>query len=193
VKRKINWLVITPASIIIFVGVIMSPGVRYRVGKDERAVLFNRLSGDLDQENIIGPGRGLKFPWNELHIYNISETQLDEEFDILDKHGRFLRVKITVRFFPMPDKIGFLDEKFGEHYTDILIIPEARSVVRQICGRYSAEDVYSSKRDEVVQEINKEAEMTFKENSIQLDELLIRSVELPAQLREELEKKSVEK
>ena len=188
-KGKINWLVIIPVLIIIFVVVITSSGISYRVSKDERAVLFNRLSGESDKENIIEPGRRFKFPWNEVHIYNITEAQLDQEFDILDKQGHLLRVKITVRFFPILNRIGYLDEKFGEHYEDRLIIPEVRSVVRQVCGRYSAEDIYSWKRDEVAREINKEVEMIFQENSIQLNELLIRSVELPDQLREELEKK----
>lgn len=183
-KRKINWLVITPIIIIVFVLVSMSPGVRYKVEKDERAVLFNRLSGEVDKDNSIGPGRGYKFPWNEIHIYNISETQLDEEFDVLDEQAYSLRMKITVRFFPMPDKIGYLDEQFGEHYKDILIIPEVRSAVRQICGRYSTEDIYSLKREEIEQTINIEVEAIFQKNSIQLNGVLIRSVELPDRLKQ---------
>ena len=84
-KRKINWIVIIPLLIIVFVIISMTPGISYRVGKDERAVLFNGFSRELEKENIIELGIRYKFPWNEVHIYNIRETNLDEEFDVLDK------------------------------------------------------------------------------------------------------------
>ena len=92
-------------------------------------------------------------------------------------------MKITVRFLPILDEIGYLQEKFGEQYKDMMIIPEVRSVTRQILQHYSAEEIYSWKRNEIVLAINKEVKVILLKNNIQLNELLMKSVELPMELK----------
>ena len=60
----------------------------------------------------------MKAPWNELYIYSVNETSSDENMDVLDKSGLSIHVDITVRYNPMPDKIGYIHEKFTKSISD---------------------------------------------------------------------------
>lgn len=165
----------------------------YRVQFEERAVIFKPFSGGLDKENVVQPGIYYDFPWNDIHIYYVMEDRTEEELNVLDKHGNSLNVKINVRYSLMPDKIGFLHEEFGKHYEDIMIVPELRSVTRQVMGRYSAEEIYNSKRKEVELNIKNEVKRTLSTNYVQLKGLPIISVELPPKLRKALEEEDRQK
>jgi regulator of protease activity HflC (stomatin/prohibitin superfamily) len=89
------------------------------------------------------------------------------------------------------DKIGELHEKFGIKYVDKLVIPEVRSTVRQVMGRFTAEEIYSTKRAEVEKSIIEETEEVLKlpANNIHMTALLIRSINLPAQITTAIESK----
>ena len=92
-------------------------------------------------------------PWNEMFVYNVKEQTAEESMDVLDRNGLSISVDVTVRFHPLQTKIGYVHEKFGRNYITVLVIPEVRSVVRQVMGRFSAEEIYSTKRAEVEQTI----------------------------------------
>ena len=74
-------------------------------------------------------------------------------------------------------------------YASLLVIPEVRSTVRQVAGRYTAEEIYSTKRSEVEQAIIDEAGAKLKENNIEMKALLIRSINLPNEIKKAIETK----
>src|SRR5690606_31380446 len=61
--------------------------------------------------------------------------------------------------------------------------------VRQVMGRYTAEEIYSTKRAEVESTIKAEAEAILHENNVTMMALLIRSITLPDQIRVAIENK----
>src|SRR5690606_17572306 len=122
-----------------------------------------------------------KAPWNEVYIFDVYETAQGENMDVLDKNGLSIHVDVTVRFKPIAERIGYIYEKFTTEYIDVLVIPEIRSAVRQVMGRYTAEEIYSTKRAEVEASIKEEAEAILHENNVQMMALLIRSITLPEQ------------
>jgi len=109
--------------------------------------------------------------------------------DVLDKNSMSINMDITVRFNPIYNKIGPLHQKFGKDYINVLVIPEVRSVVRSITGRYTAEELFSTKRKEVEDLIELETSAVLKENNIEMRALLIRSIQLPAQIKAAIENK----
>ena len=155
----------------------------------EKAVIFKPYSSGLDKENIYGEGFHIIAPWNELHIYNVREQQRDEPMDVLDKSGLSVNVDVTVRFNPSYSQIGFLHEQFGVNYINVLVIPEVRSAVRQVAGRYTAEEIYSTKRAEVENAIIEETRVALNNNFIDMKALLIRSINLPEQIKNAIENK----
>ena len=71
----------------------------------------------------------------------------------------------------------------------MLVIPELRSSVRQVSGRYSAEEIYSTKRAEVELTIKEETRKVLGNNYIEMKALLIRSITLPDQIKNAIESK----
>ncbi len=155
----------------------------------ERGVIFRPYTTGLDKENIYSEGFHVIAPWNEMYIYNVREQQREETMDVLDKNGLSINTDVTVRFNPIFNKIGFLHEQFGVNFINVLVIPEVRSSVRQVAGRYTAEEIYSTKRAEVEQAIITETRQTLGENFIDMKALLIRSINLPTQIKGAIENK----
>jgi regulator of protease activity HflC (stomatin/prohibitin superfamily) len=172
-----------------FVVLALSSSLFYTVEATERAILFYPFGKGLDKTDVIGPGTHLKMPWNDKYIYKVNETSSDENMDVLDKSGLSIHVDITVRYFPMPNKIGFIHEQFTKDYVNVLVIPEVRSTVRQVMGRYTAEEIYSTKRAEVETAIKNETEKILNVNNVSATAVLIRSIALPEQIKAAIENK----
>lgn len=155
----------------------------------ERGVIFKPYTSGLDKENIYGEGFHIIAPWNNMYVYGVREQQRDEPMDVLDKSGLSISMDITVRFNPIFNEIGFLYEQFGINYINVLVVPEVRSTVRQVAGRYTAEEIYSTKRAEVEKAIIDETKEVLSKNYIQMKALLIRSINLPEQIKTAIESK----
>ncbi|HHB79452.1 MAG TPA: prohibitin family protein [Saprospiraceae bacterium] len=155
----------------------------------QRGVVFRPFSTGLDKEHIYQPGFHLVAPWNKMHVYDVKEQQLEERMDALSSNGLSIKMDVTVRVNPIYERIGYLHEKFGKNYIESLVRPEIRSSVRKMIGRYTPEELYSTKRDELQSLIQKDLGDELKENNVQLQAVLIRSVELPQTLQAAIERK----
>lgn len=173
--------------------VLLTAGSRifFKIEAHERAVLFKSLSGQLMKDEIIQPGWNVKAPWNDIYKYEVSEQTIEENMDVLDKNGLNISVDVTVRFHPKYDKIGQLQENFRGDYMNRLVVPETRSTVRQVMGRYTAEEIYSTKRPEVEAAIKEENRQILgaEGNEVEMRSLLIRSIRLPEQIKQAIENK----
>ena len=159
---------------------------------DERGVIFRKFSPSeekLDKENVYKSGFHIIAPWNEMFIYNILEQTREESLDILDKNGLSLQIDVTLGYNPTPERIGYLYEKFKMQYIRRLIIPELRSSVRRVAGQYSAEEIYSTKRKEVEERIASQTKEVLRQNNVNLNRLLIRSIKLPQKIKGAIELK----
>ena len=184
---KTSYIVI--AVIVLIVLLLFGGRMFLIIEAGERGVIFRPYTTGLDKENIYSEGFHIIAPWNEMYIYNVREQQREETMDVLDKNGLSINTDITVRFNPLFDKIGFLHEQFGINYINVLVVPEVRSAVRQVAGRYTAEEIYSTKRAEVEQTIKDETRKVLGENYINMRALLIRSINLPEQIKGAIESK----
>ena len=186
-KQKQTIVIMISAVAILLL--LFSSRMFYIIRPGERAVLFHTISGDLERDNIVGTGLKVVAPWNTLFKYDVKEQKSEETMDVLDKSGLSINVDVTVRFNPMYDRIGYLHEVFGTNYVNRLVIPEVRSTVRQVTGRYTAEEIYSTKRNEVEKAIIDETGVILQRNNIQMQALLIRSIGLPPDIKKAIESK----
>lgn len=186
-NRRLPFIIL--GIIAFFVVLALSSSLFFTIEATERAIVFYPFGRGLDKEDVIGPGTHTKMPWNDVYIYKVNETSSDENMDVLDKSGLSIHVDITVRYFPMPNKIGFIHEQFTKDYVNVLVIPEVRSTVRQVMGRYTAEEIYSTKRAEVETAIKNETEKILTVNNVSATAVLIRSIALPEQIKGAIENK----
>jgi len=187
--RKITttfWIISAIALLII---ILISSSSFITIKPGERGVIFRKFTSGLDKENIFQPGFHVIAPWNDIYVYNVKEQNIEERMDVLDKNGLSINMDVSVRFNPKYDRIGYLHEKFGEDYIRQLIIPESRSTVRRVAGRYTAEEIYSTKRSELEAAIVSETMQVLGSNEIDMKALLIRSINLPDQIKIAIENK----
>ena len=189
-NRKFLPLIVTGAIALVII-LALSSSIFYTIQANERAVLFKKFSGGLDKENVMQPGFHVKAPWNDLIRFDVAESQAEETMDVLDKNGLSITVDISVRFYPKFDKIGYIYERFRLGYIQTLVIPEVRSTVRQVMGRYTAEEIYSTKRPEVETAIKTESAAVLgnETNNVNMTALLIRSINLPDKIKQAIENK----
>ena len=186
-KKRQLIIVIGVAALMLLL--LFSSRVFYIIQPGERGVIFRPFTSGLDKKNIQQPGFHIIAPWNDIHVYNVKEQKAEETMDVLDKNGLKVIIETSVRFNPIYQEIGSLHEVFGKFYINQLVIPEVRSSVRQVAGRYTAEEIYSTKRSEVEQAIIKETNKSLSENYIDMRALLIRSINLPTQIQQAIESK----
>ena len=186
-RRLLPFIILGVIALFVLMGI--SSSLFYTVEATQRAVVFYKFGDGLDKETVIQPGVHMKAPWNEVYVYDVQEISQEENMDVLDKSGLSIHMDITVRFRPIPEKIGYIYEKFNVNYINVLVVPEVRSTVRQVMGRYTAEEIYSTKRAEVEETIEKESEAILEENNVHMVALLIRSIQLPDQIRIAIESK----
>ncbi len=160
-----------------------------KLGATERGVIFRPFGSGLDKETVYGPGYHIVAPWNDMYRFNVAEQKSEERMDVLDKNGLSVNIDITVRFAPMGNKVGYLYEAFKLDYKEVVVIPEVRSAVRQVAGRFTAEEIYSTHRAEVEQTIIDEAGKKLAANNVKMNALLIRSINLPADIKKAIEHK----
>lgn len=177
-------------AVVAFIVVMMlSSSLMFTIQPTEKGVMFFPFGVGLDKNFVVEPGFHLKAPWNEVIVYDVAETTTDETMDINDKNGLAIHVDVTIRYFPMHDKIGYIHERFTRDYPNRLVIPEMRSMTRQVMARYTAEEIYSTKRAEVENTIIIETEKVLNANYVNTTAMLIRSIKLPDQIRIAIESK----
>jgi prohibitin 1 len=155
----------------------------------ENAVLFKRFGGGLDTENVKGQGFLIIAPWNRLITYDTRTKEAFEEMSVLSKNGLTIAVELSYRYQPITKSIGLLHEEIGPNYLEVIVKPEIRSATREVIGKYLPEELYSTKREAIQDEILERTKEKVGKKHIVLDEVLIREVALPASLKVAIEKK----
>jgi len=72
------------------------------------------------------------------------------------------------------------------------VIPAIRSATRSVVGRYTPEQIYSSKKDSIQREILMETKIILDKQFVQLNEVLVRELSLPVKIKEAIERKLVQ-
>lgn len=178
-------------AVALLIIILLSSQIFKTLSPGEKGIMFRKFSSGLDREVVYNEGFHVLAPWNVMYVYDVREQKVEENMDILDKNGLSINIDVSVRFLPMASKLAVLHERFGKNYINQLVIPEVRSAVRKIMGRYTAEEIFSTKRNEVETSISVETQtnLSSDKNNVEVTALLIRSIKLPPQIKEAIENK----
>ena len=183
-----------PRSIVVaIVGLIFivmfGSSMFYTIEPGEKGILFEKFGDGLDKETIYGQGFHIIAPWNTLHIYDVRIQETFEKMEVLSKNGLSIRIDLSFRYNPFQEKIGYLHDEIGRDYLERIIKPEIRSVTREVIGNYLPEELYSTKREAIEDEIESLTRAKVEAKYLSLDAILIRDVQLPQTLRTAIEQK----
>lgn len=179
-----------PLFIFILVAILfLSSSTFLTINPGEKGVKFKRFGGGLQKDKIYDQGFHVIAPWNKMYIYNVQINEHFEKMNVLSKNGLNIEIDLSFRFYPKRDKIGFLHNEVGQDYLRKIIIPEIRSATREVIGKYLPEELYSTKREAIQEEILSITKEKVEAKYLVLDDVLIREVNLPKTLEEAIERK----
>ena len=173
----------------LFVVLVFANSIFLTIQPGEKGVLFRRFGGGLDKEQVYNQGFHIIAPWNKMFIYDVRIQESLATMEVLSKNGLTIKCELSYRFQPVADQIGYLHDDIGFDYHQRIIVPEVRSATREVIGKYLPEELYSSKREAIQDEIYQRTSTAIAEKNLNMDAVLIREVVLPATLQEAIEKK----
>jgi prohibitin 1 len=168
---------------------IFSRSIFLTIEPGKAGVLFKRFAGGIDKEKIYDPGFHIIAPWNKMFIYETRVNEGVEKMEVLSRNGLTIVVELSYRYYPKNKEIGLLHENIGPEYARRIMIPEIRSATREVIGKYLPEELYSTKREVIQEEMYVRTSAAIDKKHIILDAILIREVMLPQKLKEAIELK----
>jgi len=119
-------------------------------------------------------------PWNEMVIYDMREQSRTYTSEVLDKNGLEVKIEASINFKPNKSKSAALHLNYGEAYAEVYVDKIAKGAIKDVAGKYTAEELYSSKRENLEVEIETILEVSFaKDALLSLSFVEISDVDLP--------------
>lgn len=189
---EINLKKIIPIGLIalaIIILITLWSRITVTVKSGEAGVLFRLLGGGVDTEHTYREGFHFINPLNDMFIYNVRQQEVSEKMGVLSSNGLDIVLDVSIWYQPIENQLGHLHKEKGQNYLNSIVKPAIRSAARSVIGRYTPEQIYSSKRDVIQQEIFEETRDILSKQFVQLNEVLVRDVTLPPTIKQAIEKK----
>ena len=158
-----------------------------KVESGEGGVLWTAFSGTQDES--YAEGWYFVAPWNKMYSYDVRTQDQPEVLHVLAKNGLSIKLETSVRYRAKADEVARLHKTIGPEYYDVLMAPSIRSVAREVGGQFTPEEIYSTKRLEVANEIFKQVTERIKDRPVLLEAILVRNVDLPQKLKTAINEK----
>lgn len=153
-------------------------------------VLFHRLwNRGTDLRHVYGEGLNMIFPWDEMFVYDARIQKIHQTVNVLSQNGLTIEVFVSVRFHLLKKRLPELHQKVGPAYLEKIIIPSTISSVREVVGNYRPEELYTTARHRIQDEVLIEAVESTGRLPIVYDEMIIENIKLPELINNAIETK----
>jgi regulator of protease activity HflC (stomatin/prohibitin superfamily) len=175
-------------GIILLIILLAKASVTIKAG--HAGVLYQTFgNGVVTDQPPLGEGFHIIAPWNKVFIYEVRQQELSEKMQVLSSNGLEIKLDASAWYQPIYKDVARLHQEKGEDYLQRVIQPAIRSAARSVVGRYTPEQLYSSKRDAIQEEIFEETKKILDKQYVQLNEILVRDVTLPPTIKDAIERK----
>jgi regulator of protease activity HflC (stomatin/prohibitin superfamily) len=194
------------------VSFLIAPNVIVTVPTGHVGILWKRFRGgtQLDPRLLKDEGMRVLLPWDKLFLYDLRLQTHDDTYNAISKDGVYLTTTINIRFRLKHDAVPQLHQTIGPDYVKRMLSPEIGNRAREIFAEYTAEEIYSTKRQEIQKKIRTHTEAMLGQSSfsrteqeseygehykVSLDEMLIiydtlvLGLELPAAVNAAINRK----
>ncbi|WP_203295693.1 prohibitin family protein [Luteirhabdus pelagi] len=179
-----------PVVIGIIILIIIIARSSVTIDSGQAGVLYRTFgNGVVTDEPPLGEGFHIVAPWNKVYKYEVRRQEVFEKMKVLSSNGLDIQLDASTWYKPEYQNLGKLHQEIGENYLNRIILPTIRSAARSVVGRYTPEQLYSSKRDAIQREIYEETKKIVENNYINIDEILVRDVTLPPTIKQAIERK----
>src|SRR5476649_2579538 len=156
----------------------------------------------LDPKQLRNEGLHIVWPWDRLFIYDLRLHSSTQTYNAISKDGVSVIAQISIRFQLLHNSVGVLHKFIGPQYLQSVVSPEIGSQAREVISQYTAQEVYTS-REPIQEKIRNNSQKSlgthlnsliqpeameqpdpknfndFLQNSIQILDTLVLSIELP--------------
>jgi len=178
-------LLVTLTFIFFFNNIVIS------IHSGEGGILYRRFTSGTDTDYIYPEKLHFIWPWDVMTVYQVRTQAINHELVVLTNLGLPITLKLSTRFHPDYEMLGFLHQKVGPDYVNRIVIPQIESVLRKKIGELTAEDIYANKEG-VLNKIMWLAVEETSRNYVVVEDIIIRTIELPDVIKTAIENKLVE-
>lgn len=154
--------------------------------------VYEPYTGGVDTLMVYPEGTYLIAPWNTMIAYNTRQQSKNYQSKVMDKNGTDITLTASVNYSAIKGKTPSLHLKHGPGYISF-IDDKVKGAIKDVIGRYTYEEVYSSKREALEGEIEEILNRDFSGNFIQLHYVEIADVDLPKTIADEITAKETQK
>jgi prohibitin 1 len=187
-KKRIRLIVI--ATLTILPVILLWSSITITIQSGHAGLYFHTFGDGVNPEaEAMSSGFHLKAPWDKIYEYEVRQLELFEHLEVLSSNLLKIQLDMTVFYQPVYDKLGYLETERGSRYESKVIQPAMRAVAREVIAQYLPEEFNTTKREEIQLEIENRLAEKLNKNYIQLNDVLIRNIELPLTLQQAIERK----
>ncbi len=163
-------------------------GVQTLFGKVQKEVLYSGL-------NIINPLVEVHTLDTKTQNYTMSgvhdegDKTGDDAIRVLTADGLEVVIDLTVLYRVLATEAPNIVKETGLDFKDKIVRPVTRTRIRDNAVYFTAIDLYSTKRDQFQTRIFKTIDETFKKRGLVLEQLLVRNITLPQNVKTSIEEK----
>ncbi len=163
-------------------------GVKSLFGKIDNDVLTSGL-------NVINPLMDVKtvdvktLNYTMSGVHDEGDKEGDDAIRVLTADGLEVVIDLTVLYRVTSDEAPRLIRETGLDYRDKIVRPLTRTKIRDNAVYFTAIDLYSTKRDLFQGRIFKSIDADFKKRGLILEQLLVRNITLPQNVKTSIEEK----
>ena len=147
------------------------------------ANLFGRVS-----DNTLNPGVNLVNPFAKVRNFSTRLKDIKENVDASSQEGLNLNLDVSLQYKLDPQKAATVYKTIGRSETQ-LVISRFRSTIRSIIAQYPANAIYSTKRQEVARQINKQLTQELLPLGFVVEKALLRNVKMPNTIQKAIQEK----
>jgi len=153
VERHLPSLVVYLMVVTLLV-VVLAPHMVVTVPSGHVGVLWKRFAGGtvLDPSELKGEGLHLILPWDQLFLYDLRVQSISDTYNAISSDGVNLNATLNIRFRLQHDSVATLHQVIGPNFIKLLG-PQIASQMREVIAQYTAEQVYSTARQEIQEKI----------------------------------------
>jgi prohibitin 1 len=161
------------------------------IGSGEGGVRYS-IFGGTDLSRVYPEGMNIHPPWVNVYVYDVRVQEQLEALSALSSNGLNIGLDVSIRWRPIVERIPQLHVTYGTDYAQKLVLPELRSALREVVGRFTPEELYAGQRTRLQGEVLDRVRSGVEERFVHIEAVLIRDVALPDQIRQAIERKLTE-
>jgi regulator of protease activity HflC (stomatin/prohibitin superfamily) len=172
-----------PLLVIVLLALTMV-GCGTQIPSGHRGVFFYKFGSGTEMGKIYSEGFNWHMPYNSIFVYRTQTQERKESLTVLSSDGATIKLEVSVLYRPDPTQLDSLQITVGQAYYDVIAAPNLRGIAREVAGQYKPEEIYSTKRDQITQEIMAGLSSELATKHVLIDKVVIRDVTIPAQISE---------